>query len=75
MEESADSASAVMKKLRTRLGDTAPTDLADEAFQAKDQYLGGVCFFRKGRYLAGYANLPDAQSAVAPAAALVARLP
>lgn len=75
MEASAESASAVMKKLRTRLGETAPAALADEAFQAKDQYLGGLCFFRKGRYLAGYSNLPDAQSAVALAAALVSRLP
>ena len=75
MEESADSASAVMKKLRARLGETAPASLADDAFQAKDQYLGGLCFFRKGRYLAGYSNLPDAQSAVALAAALVSRLP
>ena len=74
-EDSAESASAAMKKMRTRLGETTPAALADEAFQAKDPYLGGLCFFRKGRYLAGYANLPDAQSAVAPAAALVARLP
>lgn len=75
MEASAESASVVMKKLRTRLGETAPAALADEAFQAKDQYLGGLCFFRKGRYLAGYSNLSDAQSAVALAAALVSRLP
>jgi len=75
MEESVESASAVMKKLRSRLGDTTPAAVGDEAFQAKDQYLGGLCFFRKGRYLAGYSNLPDAQSAVARAAALVARLP
>lgn len=75
MEESAESASAAMRKLRTRLGEAAPTNLADEAFQAKDQYLGGLCFFRKGRYLGGYSNLLDAQRAVALAAALVARLP
>ena len=75
MEESAESAAAVMKKLRARLGDNTPATVGDEAFQAKDQYLGGLCFFRKGRYLAGYSNLPDAQGAVALAAALVARLP
>jgi hypothetical protein len=74
-EESAESASAVMTKLRTRLGETAPATLGDEAFQAKDPYLGGLCFFRKGRYLAGYANLPDAKSAVIRAAALVVLLP
>ncbi len=75
LEASAESASAVMKKLRARPGETAPAALADEAFQAKDQYLGGLCFFRKGRYLGGYANLPDSQTAVPLAAALVARIP
>ena len=41
----------------------------------KAQYLEGVCFFRKGRILAGYANLPDAQQAAAQAAKLAARIP
>jgi hypothetical protein len=74
-EESAESASAVMKKLRARLGETTPAALADEAFQAKDPYLGGLCFFRKGRYLGGSANFPDPQAALGFAAALAARIP
>ncbi len=74
-EESAESASAVMKKLRTRLGETAPASVADEALQAKDQYLGGLCIFRKGRYLGGVANFPDAQAAVTFASTLAARIP
>ena len=42
MEESAESAAAVMKKLRARLGDNTPATIGDEGFQAKDQYLGGL---------------------------------
>jgi len=49
--------------------------VADEAFQAQVQYLGGICIFRKGRYLGGYANLPDSQQAVSLAAKLAARIP
>jgi hypothetical protein len=74
-EASAESASAVMAKLRERFGATTPAEIADEAFQAKDQYLGGLCFFRKGRYLGGFANLPDAQDGASLAAALAARIP
>jgi len=74
-EASAESAAAVMNKLRERIGQTTPAKIGDEAFQVKDQYLGGLCFFRKGRYLGGYANLPEAQDAVGLAAALAARIP
>jgi len=75
LEESPEFASAVMKTLRSRLGETTSAQVADEAFQTKDQYLGGLCFFRRGRYLAGYANLSDAQTAAALATKLVSRLP
>ena len=72
-EESPESAAAAFKKVRGRLGDPPPAQIADEAFEAQDQYLGGLCFFRKGRFLAGYANLPDA--AVALARTLALRIP
>lgn len=74
-EESAESAATVMQKLRERIGETAPAPVADEAFQAKDRYLGGLCFFRKGRYLGGFANVPEDQDTVALAAAFAARIP
>jgi hypothetical protein len=74
-EASAESASAVMAKLRERFGATTPAEIADEAFRVKDQYLGGLCFFRKGRYLGGFANLPDAQDGASLATALAARIP
>jgi hypothetical protein len=38
-------------------------------------YLGRLCFFRKGRYIGGYANLAEGQDALAPASALAARIP
>ena len=74
-EDSAESASAVMSKLRERLGETTPAKVADEAFQAKDTYLGGLCFFRKGRHLGGFANLSEGQDATRLATALAARIP
>ncbi len=75
LESSPESAAEVMKKLRERFAGATPAQIGDEAFQVKAQYLDGVCIFRKGRYLAGYANLPDAQSATAQAAQLATRIP
>jgi hypothetical protein len=75
LEASPESAAEVMKKLRARFDGATDAKIADEAFQAKAQYLGGLCIFRKGNYLAGYANLPDAQAAVSLAAQLAERIP
>ena len=49
IEQSPQSAAAVLSQLRQRFGEAAPAQVADEAFQADDQYLGGMCIFRKGR--------------------------
>jgi hypothetical protein len=70
IEATPESAAAVMKKLRARFADTAEAKAGDDAFQVKDQYLGRLCFFRKGRYLGGYANVAEGQDPVALAAAL-----
>jgi hypothetical protein len=75
LEASPESAAEVLKKLREKYEGAAAAEVADEAFQAQAQYLGGICIFRKGRYLGGYANLPDPQLAVALAAKLAARIP
>jgi len=72
LESSDASAVEVMQKLRARLGETTPANVADEAFQLNDAYLGRMCVFRKGRYIGGYANVADEKDAVALAAALVA---
>jgi hypothetical protein len=75
LETTPESAAEVFKKLRDHFDGAAPTQIADEAFQAKAPYLDGICVFRKGRFLAGYANLPDAQQACALAAKLAACIP
>jgi len=75
LEASPESAAEVLKKLRERFDGASPAQIADEAFQARAQYLDGICIFRKGRYLAGYANLPDPQQAASQAAKLAARIP
>jgi len=53
----------VTDKLREKFGGANSTTVADEAFLAKDQYLGELCFLRKGRYPGGVSNLPTAQEA------------
>jgi hypothetical protein len=75
LEASPDSASAVLKQLQERFPGASPAKVGDEAFQAKAQYLDGICFFRKGRYLAGYANLPETADAVSQATLLATRIP
>jgi len=75
LEATPESAAALMKKLREHFEGTAPAQIGDEAFQAKAPYLDGICIFRKGRILAGYANLPGPQEAAAQAALLATRIP
>ncbi len=75
LETSPESAAEVMKKLRARFDGASPAQVGDEAFQLKAQYLDGICVFRKGRYLGGYANQPDAAEAASRAAKLAARIP
>ncbi len=75
MEDSQESAAALMEKLRGRYPGTAPASIADDAFQMNDKYLGQVCIFRKGRYIAGYGNVAAGQDPVALAKALADLLP
>jgi len=74
-ESSADAAKATFSKVKARFEGTAPAQVADEAFQVKDEYLGSICMFRKGRRVAGYANVPDGQDAAELARAFAARIP
>jgi hypothetical protein len=75
LEDSPDAAALVLKNLRAHFTGASPAAIADDAFQAQAQYLDGVCIFRKGRVLAGYANLPTPQQAAAQASVLVGRIP
>jgi len=75
LEDSPESAVAVLKNLRARFDGATDAKVGGEAFQVKAQYLDGICIFRKGRTLGGYANLPTPQEAAAQAAKLAARIP
>ena len=74
-EATPESASALLVKLRGRYTDTTAAKVGDEAFQTNDKYLGRLCYFRKGRYIGGYANVADGQDPVALSVALAAKLP
>jgi len=74
-EESGETATAVMNELRKRMAKTTPANVADEAFLAKDRYLGELCFFRKGRYLGGLVNMSQRDEAARLALSLAQRLP
>jgi hypothetical protein len=74
-EESPQTAAEVMKKLRERFEGTQPAQIGDEAFQVRAPYLDGICVFRKGRYIGGYANLPSPADAASQATKLIAHLP
>jgi hypothetical protein len=75
LEASPESAAEVFKKVQARFPGASPAKVGDEAFQAKTQYLDAICIFRKGRYLAGYANLSDSQEAVSRATKLATHIP
>ncbi|MGB8258892.1 MAG: DUF6599 family protein [Terracidiphilus sp.] len=75
VEESPQSAAEVMKSLAARYPGAEPAKLGDEAFQGKVPYLDGICIFRKGRIVAGAANLAGPEQAAALAAQLAQRLP
>ncbi len=73
-QDTAASAADVMQKQRLRFGDTTPAKLGDEAFLAKDQYLGRLCFIRKDKYIAGYSITAEGMDPAALSAARVAKI-
>ena len=73
-EASAESAVAVMQKLRARFAGAATAKLADDAFQTTDQYLGRLFIFRKGGLIGGYSITGEGQDPAALAAALAAKM-
>ena len=73
-ESSPEDAGQLMKKLRERFGSTTPATIADEAFTATDKYLNGLCFFRKGRFIGGFADLKPGRDGVAESARLSANI-
>jgi hypothetical protein len=73
-EETPEAAAQTIAKLKERIGNTSPAKIGDEAFTATDKYLDGMCVFRKGRYVGGFANLKPGQDATAEAARLAANV-
>jgi len=74
-ESTPEAAAAVMNKLRARWAQSQPVRVADEAFEAADRFLGRLCFFRKGRYIGGFANLREGEDAIALSSRFAARIP
>ncbi len=74
-EKTPQAAAAVLEKWKVRIGQTAAEQVAEEAFTAEDKFLGRLFVFRKGRYLAGFANLAAGEDGKARAQALAARIP
>ena len=64
-EASPEIAATVMTKLKEKFGETKPAKVADDAFTANDKYLNGVCIFRKGNYIGGFANLKPGRDGIA----------
>lgn len=71
-ESSPEAAAQVFAKLRERFAQATPVKIADEAFTASDKYLNGMCIFRKGTVIGGFANLPEGRDGVAEAEKLAA---
>jgi hypothetical protein len=73
-ESSPEAAAQLMTKLRERFGQTTPVTIADEAFTTTDKYLNGMCVFRKGNYIGGFADLKAGRDGVAESAMLAANI-
>jgi hypothetical protein len=75
VETSAESAADVFKKVQARFADAVGVKVGDEGFEGRSPYLERVCIFRKGRYVAGWANLAEAEEVVRRAKELAGRIP
>ncbi len=73
-EDTPASAAAVMQKMRERYNENTAAKVADEAFQTADKYLGKLCFFRKGRYIAGWAITGDGPDPLAASTTLAEKI-
>jgi hypothetical protein len=73
-ESSPETAAQLMEKLKARFGQTTPATIADEAFTTTDKYLNGMCVFRKGKYIGGFADLKSGRDGVAESTRLAANI-
>lgn len=61
-EESTVTAGQVFAQLKTRLEGVQAISAGEEAYCGKDTYLDGLCVFRQGRFLGGFAGIKTGQS-------------
>ncbi len=73
-ESSPEAAAQLFTKLKARFSQTSPASIADEAFTATDKFLNGMCVFRKGAFIGGFANLPEGRNGVAETEKLAANV-
>lgn len=73
-ESSPEAAAEVMEKLKERFGQITPVTIADEAFTANDKYLNGMCVFRKGNIIGGFADLKEGRDGVAESSRLATNI-
>jgi Family of unknown function (DUF6599) len=74
-EASAEVAGQVFQRLQRHFADPKSASIGNESFRTSDKYLGALCIFRKGRFLAGFTNSLHEDEAVQQAGRLVARIP
>ena len=74
-QASVEAAIQLMGKLRDQFEDVEPGAIGDEAFEATDKTLGRLLFFRKGPYIAGFANLGEDFDADTAAEVFAAHIP
>ena len=74
-ESSDEAAEKAFRSLNQRFAGSKPASLGNESFRASDKYLGALCVFRKGRFLAGYTNSTHEDEATEQAARLLVRIP
>lgn len=58
-QPAAADAGQVFSKLKARFGETQAASVGEEGFEVTDKYLGRLIVFRKGPYVAGFANLKE----------------
>ena len=74
--DSSQAAAALLTQFRQRVsGKEAAAPVGEQAFEVTDKYLGRMCVFRKGRFLAGTSHFPAAVDPAGLAGQIAARLP
>ncbi len=74
-EATPESAAKVFAQFQQRMNASETASLGEESFQVRDKYLGRMCVFRKGRFLGGAVNFPEAVDPAGLAKEVAGKLP